>query len=176
MYPNTCTKVTIVYFPVFSALFFNGKKEGLQVYCRPLLVYVKRRIIPRLFFHTSFFLLGTQGFLIDGFPLDDEQAEAFVSDIGQPTAVILLEANDTILVERLKKRFEKIVKNRRNFFLIFFLHRNNFDDTEEAIKKRVENYNAKTKSVAQKFNAKVINAERPCDDIFADVQKVMDAM
>ena len=67
-------------------------------------------------FHTSFFLLGTQGFLIDGFPLDDEQAEAFVSDIGQPTAVILLEANDTILVERLKKRFEKIVKNRRNFF------------------------------------------------------------
>ena len=119
MYPNTCTKVTIVYFPVFSALFFNGKKEGLQVYCP--LVYVKRRIIPRLFFHTSFLLLGTQGFLIDGFPLDDEQAEAFVSDIGQPTAVILLEANDTILVERLKKRFEKIVKIGRKLFLIFSL-------------------------------------------------------
>ena len=115
MYPNTCTKVTIVYFPVFSALFFNGKKEGLQVYC-PLLVYVKR-----LFFHTSFFLLGTQGFLIDGFPLDDEQAEAFVSDIGQPTAVILLEANDTILVERLKKRFEKSLKIVEIFFLIFCL-------------------------------------------------------
>ena len=126
MYPNTCTKVTIVYFPVFSALFFNGKKEGLQVYCRPLLVYVKRRIIPRLFFHTSFFLLGTQGFLIDGFPLDDEQAEAFVSDIGQPTAVILLEANDTILVERLKKRLEKILKNGRNFFFEFFFLQEQF--------------------------------------------------
>jgi len=100
---------------------------------------------------------STKGFLIDGFPLDDEQAEAFVSDIGQPTAVIHLEANDTILIERLKSR-------------------NNFDDTEDAIKKRVENYNAKTKPVAQKFNAKVINAERAADDIFADIQKVMDAM
>jgi len=99
----------------------------------------------------------SKGFLIDGFPLDDEQAEAFVSDIGQPTAVIHLEANDTILIERLKSR-------------------NNFDDTEDAIKKRVENYNAKTKPVAQKFNAKVINAERAADDIFADIQKVMDAM
>ena len=58
-----------------------------------------------IFSHLIFFFsLGTQGFLIDGFPLDDEQAEAFVSDIGQPTAVILLEANDTILIERLKSR------------------------------------------------------------------------
>ena len=40
----------------------------------------------------------------------------------------------------------------------------------------MENYNAKTKPVAQKFNAKVINAERAADDIFADIQKVMDAM
>ena len=57
-----------------------------------------------IFLHLIFFSLCTQGFLIDGFPLDDEQAEAFVSDIGQPTAVIHLEANDTILIERLKSR------------------------------------------------------------------------
>ena len=57
-----------------------------------------------IFSHLIFFSLGTQGFLIDGFPLDDEQAEAFISDIGQPTAVILLEANDTILIARLKSR------------------------------------------------------------------------
>ena len=56
------------------------------------------------------------------------------------------------------------------------IFRNNFDDTEDAIKKRVENYNSKTKSVAQKFNAKVINAERSADDIFVDIQKVMDAL
>lgn len=71
--------------------------------------------------------------------------------------------------------------NLKDNFSIFapFLnvfYRNNFDDTEDAIKKRVENYNAKTKPVAQKFNAKVINAERAADDIFADIQKVMDAM
>ena len=56
------------------------------------------------------------------------------------------------------------------------IFRNNFDDTEDAIKKRVENYNSKTKSVAQKFNAKGINAERSADDIFVDIQKVMDAL
>ena len=59
---------------------------------------------------------------------------------------------------------------------MIFYYRNNFDDTDEAIKKRVQNYLEKTKPLAAKFNAKVINAERSADDIFADVQKIMDAM
>ena len=100
---------------------------------------------------------SSKGFLIDGFPMDDAQAAAFVADIGEPTAVILLEAPDGILKERLKGR-------------------NNFDDTDESITKRIDNYNQKTRAVAQKFNAKVVNAERTSDDIFADIQKILDAM
>ena len=126
MYPNTCTKVTIVYFPVFSALFFNGKKRRLTSLLSFPASLCQTKDYTTFIFSHLIFLLGTQGFLIDGFPLDDEQAEAFVSDIGQPTAVILLEANDTILVERLKKRFEKIVKNRRNFFFKFFFTQEQF--------------------------------------------------
>ena len=37
-------------------------------------------------------------------------------------------------------------------------------------------YLEKTKPLAAKFNAKVINAERSKDEIFEDVQKIMDAM
>merc|ERR1711988_301677 len=98
-----------------------------------------------------------KGFLIDGFPMDSEQAEAFISDIGTPTAVILFEANDAILQERLKSR-------------------NNFDDTEEAIEKRIQLYNEKTKPLGGKFGAKIVQAERTSDEIFTDVQTIMDAI
>jgi len=99
----------------------------------------------------------SKGFLIDGFPLDDEQADAFIADIGEPTAVLLLEANDQVLKDRLKSR-------------------NNFDDTEDSILKRIANYNEKTRPLAQKYKAKVVNAARNADDIFADVQKVMESL
>merc|ERR1739848_984089 len=91
---------------------------------------------------------SSKGFLIDGFPMDSEQAEAFISDIGTPAAVILFEANDTVLQERLKSR-------------------NNFDDTEEAILKRIELWTEKTKPVAQKFAPKVVNAQVSTDEVTA---------
>merc|ERR1711936_65735 len=100
---------------------------------------------------------SSKGFLIDGFPMDSEQAEAFISDIGSPTAVILFEANDAILQERLKSR-------------------NNFDDTEEAIEKRIQLYSEKTKPLGDKFGAKIVQAERTSDEIFVDVQTIMDAI
>jgi len=45
-----------------------------------------------------------QGFLIDGFPIDMEQADAFSRDICAPNAVIFFEANDTVLKSRLLSR------------------------------------------------------------------------
>merc|ERR1739848_940051 len=100
---------------------------------------------------------ASKGFLIDGFPMDSEQADSFISDIGSPTAVILFEANDTILQERLKSR-------------------NNFDDTEESILKRIDSYNQMTKPVADKFKAKIVSAERTADEIFPDVEAIMDGV
>merc|ERR1712165_56719 len=96
----------------------------------------------------------SKGFIVDGFPMDAEQADAFVKDIGAPNMVLLLECNDEILKQRLNKR-------------------NNFDDTDEAIVKRIEIYNEKTKPIAANFNAKSVFAERSAEEIFEDVQKIM---
>ena len=62
-----------------------------------------------------------------------------------------------------------------NVFVKYFdyLFRNNFDDTEEAIVKRIEIYNEKTKPIAANFNAKSVFAERSAEEIFEDVQKIM---
>ena len=42
--------------------------------------------------------------MIDGFPIDLEQANAFVHDIAAPAAVIFFEANDSVLKQRLMAR------------------------------------------------------------------------
>ena len=53
-----------------------------------------------------------QGFLIDGYPADVQQAGDFESDIGAPSAIIFLEAAPEVLTERL-------------------IGRGNFDDNKE---------------------------------------------
>ncbi len=65
---------------------------------------------------------GLQGFLVDGFPMDANQAAAFEADICSPVAILFFEANDEVLKERLTKRA-------------------NFDDTADSITKRIENFN-----------------------------------
>ena len=55
--------------------------------------------------------------------------------------------------------------------------RNNFDDTPDSIMKRLTTYNEKTKPIATKFKAIKINAEeRPADDIFLDIQKIVETL
>jgi len=58
-------------------------------------------------------------------------------------------------------------------YLYLYCNRNNFDDTEESILKRIGNFNSKTRPVAVKYGAKSVSAERSADDIFADVEKVI---
>ena len=45
-----------------------------------------------------------QGFLIDGYPLDEAQASEFINDIGPPSAVICLELSDEVATGRLSSR------------------------------------------------------------------------
>merc|ERR1712141_680742 len=100
---------------------------------------------------------SSTGFLVDGYPMDADQADAFIRDIGEPNLVLLLEVDEVILKERLKGR-------------------NNFDDTEDAIGKRITIYNDKTNPVATSHKAKAINAERSTDEIFADIQNILNGM
>lgn len=133
----------------------SGTKRGGQLY--KLMASgetVPNEIVDDILAEAMVRKADSKGFLIDGFPIDLEQAEAFARDIAAPNAVIFLEANDSVLKERLKQR-------------------NNFDDTEESINKRIENFNSKTRPILAKFNAKIVNAERSAVDIFADLEKII---
>ena len=44
------------------------------------------------------------------------------------------------------------------------------------MKKRITIYNDKTKPVATSHKAKAINAERSTDEIFADIQNILNGM
>ena len=43
----------------------------------------------------------SQGFLIDGFPIDAAQATAFEADIGAPNAILFFQAENNVLKDRL---------------------------------------------------------------------------
>merc|ERR1712135_124325 len=100
---------------------------------------------------------GNDAFLIDGYPLDEAQANDFVSDIGPPTVVVCLEIPDEVAIGRLSSR-------------------GNFDDDAAAIEKRLKGWNEKTKPVAAKHKAFQINADRSANEIgieylFIDILK-----
>ena len=42
--------------------------------------------------------------------------------------------------------------------------------------KRIDSYNQMTKPVADKFKAKIVSAERTADEIFPDVEAIMDGV
>lgn len=132
----------------------SGSKRGQQLYM--LMANgenVPSEIVDDLIGEAMVAKADSKGFLIDGFPIKADQAEAFEADIGKPTMVLAFEASDEVLKGRL-------------------MARNNFDDTEESINKRLANYNECTKPVIAKYGAKSINAERTADEIFADVEKL----
>ena len=56
--------------------------------------------------------------------------------------------------------------------------RNNFDDTADSIAKRLDNFTANTIPVTEAYKDKVrkVNAERTKEEIFADVQKIMESL
>jgi len=97
---------------------------------------------------------GNDAFLIDGYPLDEAQANDFVSDIGPPTVVVCLEIPDEVAIGRLSSR-------------------GNFDDDAAAIDKRLKVWNEKTKPVAAKHKAFLINADRSANEIVTDIEKAL---
>ena len=100
-------------------------------------------------------IFSTQGFLIDGYPLDRDQAAAFVNDIANPSIVICLEMPDDVALSRLRTRAS-------------------FDDNVRSIKNRLETWNEKTKQIARAFNAILIDADQPANDVLASVEKALE--
>ena len=109
------------------------------------------------------------GFILDGFPRNLAQAEALdtlLSRLGRDVDVVFeFQVRDReVLMERLRKR---AVEEGRT------------DDTPEAIRKRLEIYDHETAPLVDYYRAKQANvvgihAERPIDDVFAEVRETLE--
>ena len=93
--------------------------------------------------------------MIDGYPLDKDQAAAFVNDLSTPSAVICLEIDDDTAMHRLRTR-------------------GSFDDIRKSIQKRLDTWNESTKPIARAFNASIIDAAVPANDVLASVEKALE--
>merc|ERR1712215_421342 len=101
-------------------------------------------------------LPDAKGFIIDGFPAHLKQAELFEEKSGPPNKIIVFELNEEVMKIRLKAR-------------------GNFDDQEEAIKKRVATYVEQTKPVIEKYGktANLVNADQEVQAVFDEVCKIL---
>ena len=93
---------------------------------------------------------------MDGYPKDSSQAASFVQLIGPPTTVIHLGVPAVVMNARLKER-------------------NNFDDTQESIYKRINEFNTCTMPLVRKWNAISIEANREKTEVFKDIKTALKA-
>ena len=88
-------------------------------------------------------LLFFQGFLIDGYPINQEQAQTFCENIAPPNIVICLRVSNDRALQRLT-----------------------LNDTSEEqrkhIDKRLAVWDMETKPIAEKYNAVYVSAETKC--------------
>jgi len=109
------------------------------------------------------------GFLLDGFPRNTAQAEALdalLAQLGHGLDVVFeLQVTDReVLLERLAKRAAEEGRT---------------DDTPDAIRKRLEIYDRETAPLVEYYrstrgNVVGIHADRPIDDVFAEIRATLD--
>ena len=107
------------------------------------------------------------GFILDGFPRTTVQAEALdalFSEIGRGFNVVFaLQIPDELAFERLRKRAE--IEGRA-------------DDTDEAIKRRLENYHRETEPLIEHYrvrgNLVPIHGDRSENQVFAEIQSALE--
>jgi adenylate kinase len=107
------------------------------------------------------------GFILDGFPRTTVQAEALDSmfaDIGRNFSVAFaLQIPDEVAYERLRLRSE--LEGRA-------------DDTDEAIKRRLDNYHRETEPLIEYYrtrgNLVPIHGKRSENEVFAEIQRALE--
>jgi len=109
------------------------------------------------------------GFLLDGFPRNTAQAEALdalLAQLGHGLDVVFeLQVTDReVLLERLAKRAAEEGRT---------------DDTPDAIRKRLEIYDRETAPLVEYYrstrgNVVGIHADRPIEDVFAEIRATLD--
>jgi adenylate kinase len=109
------------------------------------------------------------GFILDGFPRNLAQAEALdelLTELDQDLDVVfdLQVADRETLIERMLKRAAE---------------ENRTDDTPEAIRRRLEIYDEQTAPLVEYYRANQANvvgihADRPVDDVFAEIREALE--
>jgi adenylate kinase len=107
------------------------------------------------------------GFVLDGFPRTTVQAEALAtlfSEIGRAFNVVFaLQIPDALAFERLRRRAE--IEGRA-------------DDTDDAIKRRLENYHRETEPLIEHYrvrgNLVPIHGDRSENQVFAEIQSALE--
>jgi adenylate kinase len=108
-----------------------------------------------------------EGFVLDGFPRTEQQAEALdpmLQEIARPlTVVFALDISDDSCTQRLLKRAQ--IEGRK-------------DDTPEVIERRLQTYHEQTEPLIEHYrtrgNLVTIHADAPIDAVFAEIQKALD--
>ena len=78
-----------------------------------------------------------QNYLIDGFPREVDQALYFEKNVMELQTILFYDAPEEVLEARMKKRAE---------------HSNRSDDNPESFKKRIDEFNTRTKPVVDFYN------------------------
>src|SRR5580765_3278343 len=107
------------------------------------------------------------GFILDGFPRTTVQAEELdqmFGDIGRSFSVVFaLQIPDEVAFERLRRRAE--IEGRA-------------DDTDDAIRRRLENYHRQTKPLIEYYrvrgNLVPVHGERSENEVFAEIQSALE--
>ena len=107
------------------------------------------------------------GFILDGFPRTTRQAEALdemFGDIGRSFNVVFaLQIPDEVAFERLRKRAE--IEGRA-------------DDTDEAIRRRLENYHRETEPLIEYYRARgnlvPVHGDRSENEVVAEIQSALE--
>jgi adenylate kinase len=108
-----------------------------------------------------------EGFVLDGFPRTAVQAEALdamLAEIERPLTVVFeFQLPEEVAVERLLRRAHE---------------EGRVDDTPEAIRMRLNLYRELTEPLIEHYRARGnlvgVHAERPVEDVFAEIQQALD--
>jgi adenylate kinase len=107
------------------------------------------------------------GFVLDGFPRNDVQAEALdevLEEIERPLTVVLeFQLPEEVSLERLRRRADE---------------ESRVDDTEEAIRTRLRLYHEQTEPLIEHYRARGnlvgIRADRPVEEVYSDIQRALE--
>ena len=128
----------------------------------------------------------TKGWLLDGYPRSEEQAEALIESGIQPDLFLLLDVPDEILIDRVVgRRLDPV--DGTIYHMTFFPPPNaevaarltqRSDDTEEKAANRLAVHHRNVDAVVGKYEKimKTVDGNRAKTDVFADIERIIKAM